>query len=318
MRPALLLITSLSACYAGSELGPEPADAGASGGESSSSGTAEPDPEPPAGSSSSTGVEPSAETGADSESGSTTGSADESGISTGEPETGSSSGGEALLGCDALPDALLCEDFDGELDPTIWQTVTAPGADAQLVDGQLQIQLSSLDNAHGFIRTESIFPVADNRFFGRVLMQITPYSPTGHDYLMSAEGPLDGTTARYRLDSNNHGRLNSRYTHASVPQHGGWRKLGYQTQGEVWTCLEWEFDGATNSMRFWFDGVLDEDILVDGAVEDPPWVAPAFERFELGYRTYQAALNGDDFTIAYDDLALDLSRIGCPDQRSSG
>lgn len=317
MRSALLLITSLSACYAGSELESAQTDSGSSGGESSTSGTAEPDPELPSGSSSTTGEAPPTATGADPESGSTTGSVDESGTSTGGPETGSSTGGAALLGCDALPDALLCEDFDGELDSTIWQTVSATGADAQIVDGQLQIHLSSVDNANAFIRTESIFPVADNRFFGRVLMQITPYSPTGHDYLMSAEGPLNGTTARYRLDSNNSGRLNSRYTHTSVPQHGGWRKLGHQTEGDVWTCVEWEFDGSSNSIRFWFDGVLDEEMLVDGEVEDPAWVAPAFERFELGYRTYQAALNGDDFTISYDDLALDVSRIGCPDQRSS-
>ncbi len=294
-----------------------PAEAGSSGADSSTSDADVPDPGLE-GSSSSTGQGPSAETGQEASSGSTTGADDDGGTTTGGLDTGSSSGGVARLGCDALPDALLCEDFDGELDPSVWQTVNAPGADAVIVDGQLQIQLSSLDNAHAFIRTESIFPVADNRFFGRVMLQITPYSPTGHDYLMSAEGPLDGTTARYRLDSNNSGRLNSRYTHASVPQHGGWRKLGHQTQGEAWTCLEWEFDGATNSIRFWFDGVLDEEMLVDGAVEDPPWVAPAFERFELGYRTYQAAQNGDDFTISYDDLALDVSRIGCPDQRSSG
>lgn len=283
---------------------------------STSTGVA-PDPEALEGSTSSTGSEPPAETGLDTTAASSTGTADDG--TTGEAQETTSSSGEApLIGCDALPDALLCEDFDGDLDLDVWEWVTAPGAEGEVVDGQLRIQLGAEDNARAFIRTNAIFPVADNRFFGRVMLQITPYSPTGHDYLMSAEGPLDGSTARYRLDSNNSGRLNSRYTHASVPQHGGWRKLGHQTQGDAWTCVEWEFDGATNSMRFWFDGVLDEEMLVDGAVEDPPWVAPAFERFELGYRTYQAAENGDDFTIIYDDLALDVSRLGCPDQRSSG
>lgn len=241
------------------------------------------------------------------EAGTTSGTSDET-----SGESSSSTGGIALEGCDAHPDALLCDDFEGDIDETRWDIRTGEGGSVEQIDGVLRVSLPSAIGAHGFLRTSAPFPVPDNRFFGRVRFRISPESPSFHDYLFAAAGPLDGTLARYRLDSNGGGQLNSRYTHASVEQHGGWRRYGTWTEPETWTCIEWEFDGSTNSIRFWFDGVFDEDMFVDGATEDPPWVAPPFETFELGYHTYQAPDNADAFEILYDDLVLDTERIGCP------
>ncbi len=261
--------------------------------------------------------DPAETTGGVAESGSTSTRGESSGgpepsTTSGAEGSSSSSGGELLEGCDAHPDALLCADFESAIDEGLWEIRTAEGGSIDVVDGVLRVELQSAAGARGFIRTTDIFPLPDNRFFGRVMFRIAPESPSFHDYLLAAAGPLDGSQARYRLDSNGGGSLNSRYTHASVEQHGGLRKHGYDTVPETWTCIEWEFDGSTDSIRFWFDGEFNEDMFVDGAVEDPPWVAPEFDSFEIGYQTYQAPDNAEAFEILYDDLVLDTERIGCP------
>ena len=204
-------------------------------------------------------------------------------------------------------------DFEAALDAELWKIEEESGATVTVEDGMLHVHLGSSQGAHGIIELQEgqVFPLEPNHFFGRVHVLIEPEAPESHSFMISASGQLDGALARYRLDVNG-GRLNSRYTHnPTVEQHGGWKKLGIDAPDAVWTCFEWEYDGETNSMRYWFDGELDQDMEVDGEVEDPPWVAPTFTRFEIGYHTYQAAPNGDDFDVWFDDLALGTERIGC-------
>ncbi|MEM6991422.1 MAG: hypothetical protein AAF721_13020 [Myxococcota bacterium] len=315
-RVALIGLLAGSACYGGKidpngslaagSTGMVDEDSDADGGEMAAESdgdgggsTGESEPAPPDLPGSTGGA-----VGGDSESGG------DDGASTGDASD--SSGGEPAVGCDAFDEALLCEDFDDALDSGQWDVVELNGGTVAVEDGLMHVTLGSADGAHGFIRLQAgeVFPVADNHFFGRVRMRIEPQVPVNHSYIISAWGTLDGSTARYRLDVNG-GTLNSRYTHATVEQHGGWRKLGRDAEPEVWACVEWEYDGASDSMRYWFDGELDLEMEVDGAVEDPTWVAPEFERFEIGYHTYQAAENGDAFDIWFDDLVLATDRVGC-------
>lgn len=230
----------------------------------------------------------------------------------------SSSTGEPLTGCAAIPDALLCEDFEqGEIDPARWSISETNGGSLAVEGGAavsgrfaLHLHLESAEAGHASIRTlpDVVFPVASNHVFGRAWILIESAVPNTHSFLLSTEGPLDGSTARYRLDSNG-GRLNSRYTHASVEEHGGWRKMGRHAETDAWICLEWEHDGANNEMRYWFDGELDADMEVL-ASEDPPWSAPAFQRFEIGFHTYQQPAE-PSYDIWYDDIVLATERIGC-------
>lgn len=223
--------------------------------------------------------------------------------------------GEPLTGCAAVPDALLCEDFEADLDPAVWAIDEGGTGSAVVEDGELHIHFGSANASRAFIQLQpdQWLPVAGNHFFGRVRFRVDPIVPDRHNYMIAAAGQLaDGSgLARYRLDLNN-GQLNSRYTSPAVEQHGGWRKYGRDLDAAVWLCIEWEYDGATNSMRYWFDDELDTDMVVDGATEDPPWIAPEFTSFEIGYHTYQAAENGDDFDAYYDDLVIALERVGCP------
>jgi hypothetical protein len=84
----------------------------------------------------------------------------------------------------------------------------------------------------------------------------------------------------------------------------------------AWTCAEWQFDGASNSIRFWMNGVEAADLTVamtgDGCTQQPStyvWAAPSFEQLDVGWESYQA---DDARTIWIDDLAYGLTRVGCP------
>ena len=81
-----------------------------------------------------------------------------------------------------------------------------------------------------------------------------------------------------------------------------------------WSCAEWQFDGTTNTMRFWLDGAAVDTLTVMGAGEGcgtatPVWTAPNFERMDLGWESYQ---QDTARTIWIDDVVLSKTRIGCP------
>lgn len=77
-----------------------------------------------------------------------------------------------------------------------------------------------------------------------------------------------------------------------------------------WLCIEWEYDGQANEMRYWMDGDLVEDMVVLGD-EDPPWTAPTFESFALGLHNFQPGTS-DGYELWFDELVLDTAPIGCP------
>ncbi len=279
----------------------------------SSSGDADPtrqpanDPPSPG----STSDEPAGSTSID-EPGTTTTDDDESG--SGDPPP-------LGLGCEGRDDLLLCDDFeDGEVDTAVWNIVQSNGGEVH-IDGQyayhgrgaLRVHLPSTDGARGGLRTaqDTIFPVADNHLFGRAYFYVDPAAPETHSAAFAARGQMDGATAHYRLDSNG-GEFNSRYSHTpSVEQHGGLKKFGYDVPSQQWLCIEWEYDGGHDTMRYWMNGDEVEDMTVTEDSEEQPWVAPVFEHFEIGYLTYQAAQVAQQYDVVWDAVALSSTRIGC-------
>jgi hypothetical protein len=84
----------------------------------------------------------------------------------------------------------------------------------------------------------------------------------------------------------------------------------------VWTCAEWSFDGPNDTMHFWMNGTADADLTMNGTgqgcTSQPStykWLAPSFQRVDLGWESYQAD-DARDFWI--DDVAIGTQRIGCP------
>ncbi len=220
------------------------------------------------------------------------------------------------LGCEGRDDLLLCDDFeDGSIDGAQWTVIEDNGVEVSIDEefsyhggGSLRISLPSANAARGGLVHTGAFPVPDNHFFGRAWFYVGPTAPQTHSAALAATGQLDGAAARYRLDSNG-GTFNSRYTHnPTVEQHGGLRKFGYDVPVEQWLCIEWEYDGPGSTMRYWMDGEEVEDMTVTAESEEQEWIAPIFDSFEIGWRTYQAAEPTD---VYWDSMALASTRIGC-------
>ena len=76
---------------------------------------------------------------------------------------------------------------------------------------------------------------------------------------------------------------------------------------EAWTCLEWHYDGPTDTMELFVDGMPIDEVSVvgqgDGCITHDTgdhWFAPTFDTMRLGWQMW------------IDDVALDDERIGCP------
>jgi hypothetical protein len=84
----------------------------------------------------------------------------------------------------------------------------------------------------------------------------------------------------------------------------------------TWACVEWQFEGAANTMRFWLNGTAVPSLTMTGTGEgcgnqgnSYTWTAPKFDRLDLGWESYQS---DDARTLYIDDVAVSTTKIGCP------
>lgn len=225
------------------------------------------------------------------------------------------------LDCASITGVLLCEDFEsGTIRSNIWTkdiknggAVDVSGAVVKQGAHALRVVLPTATSAKGYIQVSNVFPVASNHIFGRVYFYIAPEVVGVHNEAFYIKGPLNynGTQgdALYRLSSSGKSdNFGSRYNHPYIHEHGGLKKGSYPIGKNKWVCIEWEYDGPHNGMRYWFDGTEATTMTVTGH-EDPVWKAPSFRTFSLGYQTVQQGEKPS--TIYYDALVLDTERIGC-------
>ena len=83
-----------------------------------------------------------------------------------------------------------------------------------------------------------------------------------------------------------------------------------------WACVEWYFEGATNTQKLWLDGKAIDDLTVVGQGQGciahatgDKWIFPTFSRLYLGLESYQ---QDDPREVWIDDVALSTTKIGCP------
>jgi hypothetical protein len=237
--------------------------------------------------------------------------------------------------------ALFCDDFESypEAGPPSGKWTVATKTGAVVVDGG---QHRSGRKAARFTTagTESyqsafmrlgagLFPVAGNAFYGR-MMFFLPAAPTTpvHWTMIQASGVIAGQSyrAHYRyggqLPIAAGSQLMANYeTPDSYAGTGPSSDCWFHSAGKVvpvgrWSCVEWQFDGAANTMRLWLDGAPVESLTVTGVGQgcvhqpaDYPWTAPAFDRLDLGWESYQADAPR---TFWIDDVVVSTTRIGCP------
>jgi hypothetical protein len=102
------------------------------------------------------------------------------------------------------------------------------------------------------------------------------------------------------------------------PSSDCWQHAGEQTYlpTGAWNCVSWKFDQPNNQMTFALWNVPQADLTVNGAGQgcvnqpaDFPWTAPAFDRLDLGWESYQT---DDARAIWIDDVIISKTPLACP------
>jgi hypothetical protein len=238
---------------------------------------------------------------------------------------GSGAGG-AGSGCQG---ALYCDDFESYTGtPGEPWKVTKNGAGNVVIDGAQHKSGSkavkftttgAMSYQQAFISLEKIFPIASNAFYGRMMIYATAAAKDGVHWTMiegegknTAEG-IDNAQVRY-------GGQQAKSLMANYDSSGKksdcWRHSATKMPEAKWACMEWYFDGATNTQKFWLDGKAIDDLTVmgqgDGCVDQGTggkWIYPSFSRLNLGWTSYQT---DDPREVWIDDVAVGTAQIGCP------
>jgi len=95
-----------------------------------------------------------------------------------------------------------------------------------------------------------------------------------------------------------------------------WQHSATKIPEAQWACMEWYFDGATNTQKFWLDGRAIDDLTVvdegEGCLDQGTagkWIYPTFARVNLGWGSY---VKDDPREAWIDDVAIGTAKIGCP------
>lgn len=217
------------------------------------------------------------------------------------------------MGCDK---AAICDDVEAYRGPSLgpWRVNTANGAtitpdETHAYSGKqsLKLQLpAGIWRRAQLIRSGApLFPLADNTYWGRVMMWAADLPRGGQhiDYVQAdGEGP-----GQYRVSSAGSTVM------LTYEPHDCYLTTSRQLPQGRWACVEWLMDGRNNVMELHVDGQLQARVAgtgqgcVDGTKST--WVAPRFQNVRIGWFNFQAT--SAPSTLWLDDLALDARRIGC-------
>jgi hypothetical protein len=257
------------------------------------------------------------------------------------PEAGTDSGAGGNP-ADPCATALFCETFEnyatGAPPAGDWNDRTNNGAvtveTSHHFGGQKSARFTTETNSgfkSSFIRLEGapVFPVQGNAFYGRMMtwLESAPEQSV-HWTFIQGGGVVPGETyhSLYRYGGQhpvtNGGNFVGTQLMANYETPGGPGSDCWDHADKVvlptakWACVEWQFDGPNDTMRFWLDGAAVDSLTVQGTGEgcvtppsDQTWKAPAFDTLDFGWESYQ----GDSARTLYiDDVVLSTSRVGCP------
>ncbi len=248
---------------------------------------------------------------------------------------------------DPCATARFCENFESyEADAAPggnWKVETNLGAVSiatdQHFDGQKSAMFTTQSSSGGktaYIKLSaaSVFPVPGNMYFGRMMSRLdSAPDQSVHWTFIQGGGVVTGQSyhALYRYGGQQPvtdggafvgSQLMANYdTPDSYNGTGPSSDCWNHAKGTVvpvgrWACVEWQFDGPNNAMRFWLDGAPVDSLTVmgqgQGCVHQPQtftWAAPDFATLELGWESYQ----GDTARTLYlDDIVIATQRVGCP------
>ena len=222
--------------------------------------------------------------------------------------------------------ALLCEDFEAgnvgdKPNAQLWASSGTVAIDStHAARGQKALHLQTSSNGWATISETKTFPVANNHFFGRMFFWASgiPTNPSGsHWTVVEGSGTGNGSLIREG------GQFDKWGTGSDQGPTGDWTNIDKDPNNAPvpptlnhWMCIEWEYDGAKNETRFWWDGVehpsLHETASMHGG-NAVPYVMPQFTQLKLGWMLYQVPMAPGPTTFDFwlDEIAIDTARIGC-------
>jgi hypothetical protein len=244
-------------------------------------------------------------------------------------------GADAASGCPGL----FCEDFEsGALDPAKWGVtagvnhadVAAPTDVVQtgvVAHGKYAAHFhgkGDAPNDNAFLSTRALPAALATHNFGRAYVYLTPKPTSGHMAMVVAGTDVYASTPKLRD-----------FEVANI--NDGWQ-IGYDSLGltpsgeEVayppgqmpsgkWICLEWEFNDAPDQITLWLEGT-ELGTFDDQHVNYPSGHVPGAPIFDGkstglvgGFTTYGFGYYDwhphADFDIYFDDIVLDIKRVGC-------
>lgn len=245
---------------------------------------------------------------------------------------GSGSGGTAgaAAGSGPCAGALVCDDFESYTDKPMgpWTVRATQGAvkidSERHVSGTKSVKLSTLGvetYQRAFIGLEGMpFPIAGNAFYGRMMFYATKAANDGvHWTMIQAEGPVAAqgiTNAQVRYGGQQMKRLMANYD-SSGKKSDCWLHSETTLPEGKWACMQWYFDGKTNTQKFWLDDKPVSDLTATGHGQgciahetQDTWFFPQdFTKAYVGWESYQ---KDDARDVWIDDVAIGTAPIACP------
>ncbi len=231
---------------------------------------------------------------------------------------------------DACAGTLICDDFESYTSKpgAPWTVSTNQGTVAidteRHSSGKQSVKLSTTGvNTYqrAFIGIEGApFPLADNAFYGRLMIYAIKAANDGvHWTMIQAEGPVAAqgiTTATVRYGGQQMKSLMANYDSTGKKSDCWQHSASKMPEGE-WACMQWYFDGKTNTQKFWLNGAAIDDLTVTGQGQgcidhdtNDMWYFPQpFSKAYVGWESYQ---KDDAREVWIDDVALSTQPIACP------
>jgi len=162
-----------------------------------------------------------------------------------------------------------------------------------------------------FLSIEEIFPVKNNQYYASMYMYVQEASPDGvHWTMLQSAGRVQGEAYRseVRYGGQHRKQLMANYDTMGVAS-DCWQHSSVKIPEQEWFKVQWFFDGQTDTMKFWLNDELLEDISLTkqgqgcGAHDtDDLWRFPIFENLDIGWVDYQTG--GGKRQIWIDDVVL--------------
>ena len=164
---------------------------------------------------------------------------------------------------------------------------------------------------HAFLKLESIFPVEKNQYYGSMQMYVEEASPDGvHWTMLQSSGAVNGEEYRseVRYGGQHDKQLMANYETMGVAS-DCWQHSSVKIPEKEWFQVQWFFDGESDTMKFWLNGQLLEEISLSkkgqgcGAHEtNDLWRFPVFENLVIGWVDYQTG--GGQRKLWIDDVVV--------------